>query len=333
MVAFTNGQENLVPNGDFEDYNWCPKRGFPAGLVEDSFYIHQGICNYWSSPTQGGTPDYFHACSDDYNESMQEYEFSVPENYAGFQYAHSGDAYAGIWFAQTGESINGTYAEYIQVVLKQRLEKDVFYRLAFYMNPSGEKAKLSEYPCTNSIGALFTEEMLNLDTGHMITIPADVQNPVNVFYCDTSRWYKIAFTYKASGNEKYLTIGVFRDAPFNITKDLSGNISQSNDMFYFIDDVSLVKVDNIVDIIKSDIPNVFTPNQDGVNDIFHLKNVKMRPLSITILNRWGNVVYFSETEFSWDGMHKGKHCTQGIYFYKIAFKDDIMVDGFVRLVR
>jgi gliding motility-associated-like protein len=64
--------------------------------------------------------------------------------------------------------------------------------------------------------------------------------------------------------------------------------------------------------------NVFTPNGDGANDTWHFsvfENVKN--ISVTITNRWGNVVYtHSGATAVWDGKdQKGQMVNEGTYFY------------------
>jgi gliding motility-associated-like protein len=60
------------------------------------------------------------------------------------------------------------------------------------------------------------------------------------------------------------------------------------------------------------IPNVFTPNGDGVNDYFVVRNLNLydfRPL--IIYNRWGNVVYQSDQyNNDWDG----RGVPDGVYY-------------------
>lgn len=72
------------------------------------------------------------------------------------------------------------------------------------------------------------------------------------------------------------------------------------------------------------IPNVFTPNSDGLNDYFQIKTeLKNIDFDIYIFNRWGEQVYQSNTiEFKWDGTYKGNECQTGTYYYVItgAFK-------------
>jgi gliding motility-associated-like protein len=72
-------------------------------------------------------------------------------------------------------------------------------------------------------------------------------------------------------------------------------------------------------------PNVISPNNDGDNDVFFIRNTEsLTSLELIILNRWGNVVY---QELStnvqlknpqWDGKIDGQTAEEGIYFYKFV---------------
>ena len=69
------------------------------------------------------------------------------------------------------------------------------------------------------------------------------------------------------------------------------------------------------------IPNVFTPNQDGVNDFYLISAKGITEFNIVIVNRWGNVVFESnDILISWDGTSKGEMCQDGVYFYVIQAK-------------
>jgi gliding motility-associated-like protein len=67
------------------------------------------------------------------------------------------------------------------------------------------------------------------------------------------------------------------------------------------------------------LPNVFTPNGDGINDMFKaLPNVYSGVFTIKIFNRWGNIVFESnDPDFEWDGNNQntGQPCSDGVYFY------------------
>jgi len=72
---------------------------------------------------------------------------------------------------------------------------------------------------------------------------------------------------------------------------------------------------------KLEIPNVFTPNGDGVNDIFFLKVSNLTDINALIYDRWGHKVYelVSTTgNIAWDGTTEaGKDASAGTYFYII----------------
>ena len=94
------------------------------------------------------------------------------------------------------------------------------------------------------------------------------------------------------------------------------------------------------------IPNVFTPNNDHVNDFFQLHFTGVKEISCVIFNRWGNIVFssdFHQLEFVseliiWDGLTaSNEKATEGVYFYRIEatdFQDNIHNhEGFLTLVK
>ena len=64
------------------------------------------------------------------------------------------------------------------------------------------------------------------------------------------------------------------------------------------------------------VPNVFTPNNDGSNDEFFIETSFVSSIDLIILNRWGQVVYqTSNLTSKWDGQINGKEASDGVYFY------------------
>lgn len=89
------------------------------------------------------------------------------------------------------------------------------------------------------------------------------------------------------------------------------------------------------------IPNVFTPNNDGSNDFWSFYNLDFVDfIELTILNRWGNVVFEQTSEDPvWDGkLPNGNDAAEGVYFYKyfLQGRDQITTHeghGFLQLIR
>ena len=83
---------------------------------------------------------------------------------------------------------------------------------------------------------------------------------------------------------------------------------------------TVVKYIDVIDDMHLYIPNTFTPNDDGVNDVFFVKGmgVKTEGFSIEISDRWGNVIFYTkDINEVWDGSVKGVKAKDGEYIYRI----------------
>lgn len=78
------------------------------------------------------------------------------------------------------------------------------------------------------------------------------------------------------------------------------------------DDSGCLYLSEEIIIYLKPIPNAFTPDRDGINDVF-MKNYELQ-----ILNRWGQEIYSGNE--GWDGTFKGQHIPSGTYFYFITVK-------------
>jgi gliding motility-associated-like protein len=67
------------------------------------------------------------------------------------------------------------------------------------------------------------------------------------------------------------------------------------------------------------IPNVFTPNGDGVNDEWIIENIELFPEAhIYVFNRWGQLLYHGRGDGErWDGSYRGHYVPSGVYTYLI----------------
>ena len=71
------------------------------------------------------------------------------------------------------------------------------------------------------------------------------------------------------------------------------------------------------------VPNIFTPDGDGINDTFKPISPCIVNYQITIFNRWGHPIFISETGSEWDGTQDGKELPAGTYIYRIDYSDPI----------
>jgi len=69
------------------------------------------------------------------------------------------------------------------------------------------------------------------------------------------------------------------------------------------------------------IPNAFTPNQDGRNDVFYVYGHGFTDFNLKIFNRWGELLFesFNQND-GWDGTYRGKLMNPGVYVYYVDVK-------------
>lgn len=105
---------------------------------------------------------------------------------------------------------------------------------------------------------------------------------------------------------------------------------------------SLVETQNQVLTGSVTLPNVFSPNGDGINDklLPILEDDFIKSYEIKVLNRWGNIVYSDSGEgnFGWDGKtNEHTICNEGVYYCIFSFTDRCnnqrKQTGFVHLIR
>ena len=91
--------------------------------------------------------------------------------------------------------------------------------------------------------------------------------------------------------------------------------------------------------LEVDVPNVFTPNNDGNNEGYSVWTKNAASIEAVIVNRWGNtMVEIDDLSYQWDGKtQSGADASAGVYFikYKVTGLDGTEVSGhtFFHLVR
>lgn len=74
--------------------------------------------------------------------------------------------------------------------------------------------------------------------------------------------------------------------------------------------------------IQAFLPNSFTPNSDGINDVLRAIIVGGTAVSLRILDRWGSTLHIDTGSTpQWDGQCRGKDCPTGNYVYVLRYQD------------
>ena len=390
FICIVAKSQNLVPNPSFEQIYSCPTNGSQFdGYVYD-----------WFNPN-GSTPNLLNECSPPFPINSG----NVPYNVWGFQWARTGKGYTLI---VVYEDYKDEGREYCSVKLDTNLEVGKKYIVGFYCSVSSADSitnlswsnKGSNYSI-DCLGLLFSDTAIHSSTLDTLPYIPQLINQTGNFLSDTVNWMLVSWEYIANGNEKYITIGNFKNNA-NTNHSIINPWTNSHGSAYYIDDVFVYAADEVqtaeagsnITICKGDstkigmptdtgytyqwlpatglsydtigdpwahptqtttyylhlnkyletidsvtitvincdtinpinpkpneliIINAFTPNNDGVNDVFHINGYNIAQIQAKVFNRWGQELYnWNELSGGWNGKYKGKEVSAGTYFYVIT---------------
>jgi gliding motility-associated-like protein len=298
--------QNLVPNGDFEEYYQLP---YEQGQLN--------FCKYWSNPLYT-TPDYFHT------ESLYSSGFQLPyTNFAKVE-PYSGNAIVGLF------TVVGGFREFISVQLVKPLTKGKVYTLSFAHTNGTDDYFTS---CgSDRLGVYFSKSIPGFNSIYPNMVLPQIEIP---HYCWDTVWKEESFTFVAEDDYTAMTFGNFYTSDQTITMEEVDGETMGY-AYFFLDKVELIEEDLEISI---DMPNIFTPNSDGENDVYQpINSVGISSYRLTILNQWGGILFeTNELSEGWDGQFNGMNCSEGTYFWRIDYTDVIdneqTKSGFFHLVR
>ncbi len=235
----------LVQNGSFEDYVACPPT--PALLGQST------LCQWFNpsvAPVGIATPD-------SYLNDPACLPPTVPNNPAGCQWGHSlvnppGNGYAGIHaFIPPGSAfgVGPDYREYIEQQLIAPMVANTTYTISFWVS----LAEISSFAC-DGLGALITAAPV-VQPGRTVINQMPQIRALTIVNPGFGDWVQISGNYKATGGERFITIGNFNadngtqrtPVQFNYcTVLITLNLQVAQTAYYFIDDVSVMPFDEPV---------------------------------------------------------------------------------------
>ena len=186
--------------------------------------------------------------------------------------------------------------------------------VAIFTNINGEEEESTQYSGSAPIIGRFTA------------------NPENE--AGWSATYEWRFTLEGSMNpseelngKPYLT-RYEQDTEYTFTKAGSHAIVlyaifvQGKDTVYYTDeywqDMQPIRV--TISESRLDMPNAFSPNGDGINDVYKAKEnwQSLVEFKATIYNRWGQKLYeWTDPSDGWDGTFHGQDVKQGVYYVNV----------------
>ena len=190
---------------------------------------------------EGGSSELFHECNNYPHPPWSTGIVGVPKNSAGYQYARTGNAYAGITFYTLGEGLR----ENIEVQLINCLNPNRTYYAEFYVSLCNN----SSYGIKN-VGAYFSNNMLTYAGHHpaMLSLIPHIEysgSPIN----DTLNWVKVSGYFKPDDEgTKYMTIGNFADSGQTVYQKINNGVFTW--AYYYIDDVFVADSVSYVNSIK-----------------------------------------------------------------------------------
>lgn len=253
FVGITKAQ-NLVPNGDFEQYD------FQAHPLDPNNFPGLDGLDYWFSPTVSN-PIYFTPYKAMYFYNvMNELEFTnremkwlvhrpgTPLNGIGYQIPHSGNSYISLLTNTIAGKPKSTRS-YISIKLTQKLESGKTYIAGMHIVLTNSSKR-----AVNAIGMHVSCDSVQLNKNmdyYIYELPysaykPQVESDTNQVYSDTLNWQLVCGKFKAVGGEQFITIGNFRDDAHTIVKQLKKDKQKSlwydnQGATYYIDDVFLVE--------------------------------------------------------------------------------------------
>ena len=251
VSATANAQTNLVRNGGFEQFRFCP------------YEIDQiGFANYWSGLDSNWNfrdsnyssftwclPEYCNVCDKGNYPVGVAAVVGVPLSGWYYKWPRSGNGFAQERILDN-DSVSHELSDrrdYLQGRFYSPLISGLMYCVTFYASiEQGSDYAIQNIGAYIDNGAIDNTDSAECQMPHTWLTPQVMASSI---INDTGNWVKIQGSYIANGTEKFITIGNFSD--YSHTNKISVNYSFASSgsgwTFYSIDDVSVIASDAIAD--------------------------------------------------------------------------------------
>lgn len=181
------------------------------------------------------------------------------------------------------------------------------------VNQAFNEASATDTVASPGVRASFSHNVRRVEATNEASAEGDaVSAPAEVEFANTSRgdftvseWAvgSLARLYERDPVYQFQRPGTFR-VSLTVTNEATGCASSDSSTTITVSDAAL------------EFPNAFTPNGDGVNDIFCPSFRSLKSYELTIYNRWGRRVFTSSSPSDgWDGRENGREAAAGTYYF------------------
>ncbi|MBK8845012.1 MAG: T9SS type A sorting domain-containing protein [Bacteroidetes bacterium] len=254
--------QNLVFNPSFEDTVSCS--------VWNNSWPKLPCVGWYQSIN---SPDYFSYVYTNGCGSVP-----LPSTLLGFQYPHSGFAYAGFATSLFPNLINSK--ELVTGKLVDSLKSQHKYFVQLFLS-SCNNCHIS----IDKIGAFFSIDSINPDSNYLFNLNPQIENNSGNILSDTMNWMEVSGFFIANGGEQFITLGCFR--PDSSLKFDSIQSWLEPSAYYLLDDVSVI---DCTATSLNELPELqINPWYNAIDKAIKI-NTTENNLSFTLINAMGKVV-------------------------------------------
>jgi len=178
-----------------------------------------------------------------------------------------------------------------------------------------DKEQTYSLELTNDCGT--TSDELTLSFDHHIPVlnldAVETWCPGGVLSLDATQLFPVTYQWSTGAHSPTIVV----DAPGMYSVDVQAPCSNAHD------ESEIVQSDNCEAETSFFVPNVFSPNEDGINDVFSFyvnDGLTIQSILTNIFDRWGNLIFSSNTiPVQWNGRFNDKPLNPGVFVYRIAF--------------
>lgn len=202
--------------------------------------------------------------------------------------------------------------------------------LAFIFGLFANTVLAEDYPTINPLATFVTSEGEETVESYSGSAPVTVRFAANAENVGTwNAHYEWRFTQE--GDDSPYLIRYEEDTEYTFTTAgqhrvmLYAVFTQGTDTVAYTDEYWNERDPLTISISESklEMPNAFSPNEDGINDVYKAKSGYQSIIDFHayIYNRWGQKLFeWTDIEDGWDGKYKGKDVKQGVYFVLVKAK-------------